>query len=132
MLGVAPWSSRITLKVPLSSGRSGKTRHTSPLLMTGRGLPERAVSDSTAWPAVEVLGAAITGGIAATGGCVNGAGKLGVDAGPDGGARLIAPPDGSGTDAGGTGGGRSVNICAETTAGIPKSIVAASMVARAQ
>lgn len=38
-------------------------------------------------------------------GCVNdGAARLGIDPGPDGGARLMAPP-GFGTDAGGTGGG---------------------------
>jgi hypothetical protein len=37
-------------------------------------------------------------------GCVNGGGVAGIDPGPDGGARLIAPP-GSGTDPGGTGGG---------------------------
>src|ERR1700730_14132612 len=56
------------------------------------------------------------------GGCVNGAGRLGIDAGPDGGARFIAGPAGaSGTDAGGTGGGRSVNICAETEAGIART-----------
>lgn len=41
-------------------------------------------------------------------GCVNDGGRLGVDAGPDGGARLTAAP-GSGTSAGGTGGGRSLN-----------------------
>jgi len=40
---------------------------------------------------------------------------LGIDAGPDGGARFIAGPvGGSGTEAGGTGGGRSLNNCAET------------------
>jgi hypothetical protein len=39
-------------------------------------------------------------------GCVNGAVRLGMDDGPDGGARFIAGPEGaSGTDAGGTGGG---------------------------
>ena len=44
-------------------------------------------------------------------GCVNGAGRIGPDAGPDGGARFIAGPVGaSGTVAGGTGGGRSENI----------------------
>jgi hypothetical protein len=47
-------------------------------------------------------------------GCVSGAGKAGSEAGPEDGARLIAPPEGSGTEAGGTGGGLSVNICAET------------------
>ncbi len=30
-------------------------------------------------------------------GCVNGAGRAGSDAGAEGGARLIAPPEGSGT-----------------------------------
>jgi hypothetical protein len=61
-------------------------------------------------------------------GCVNGAGRLGIDAGPDGGARLSAGPEGgaSGTDAGGTGGGRSVNICAETEAGIARTMADAS------
>ena len=43
---------------------------------------------------------------------VSGGGRLGIEAGPDGGARLIAPPAASGTEAGGTGGGRSVNIWA--------------------
>src|SRR5580700_5159895 len=109
MLGVAPRSSRIILKTPVSSGRSGKTRHTNPEVMTGMSLPYRAVSDSTAWPTVDAAGGAITGGIAAMGGCVSGGGRLGTDAGPEGGARLIAP-GASGTKAGGTGGGRSVNI----------------------
>src|ERR1019366_3461815 len=109
MLGVAPRSSRINLKMPVSSGRSEKTRHTSPLVMTGMSLPYRAVSESTAWPAVDAPGGGTTGGTAAMEGCVNGAGRLGTDAGPEGGARLIALP-GSGTDPGGTGGGRSVNI----------------------
>src|SRR6266581_4812506 len=99
MLGVAPRSSRINLNVPVSSGRSEKTRHTSPLVMTGRSLPYRAVSDSTAWPGVDM-----PGGTAAAEGCVDGAGRLGIGAGPEGGARLIALP-GSGTEAGGTGGG---------------------------
>src|SRR5450755_702696 len=66
------------------------------------------------------------------GGWVGGAGKLGVGAGPGGGARLIAPPDGSGTEAGGIGGGWSVNIWAETTAGIPKTSTAASAHAKAR
>jgi hypothetical protein len=75
-----------------------------------------------------VLGDAITGGIAATGGgCVDGAGKAGAGAGAAGGARLIAPPDGSGTEAGGIGGGRSVNIWAETTAGVPKTRIKTSI-----
>jgi hypothetical protein len=55
--------------------------------------------------------------MAATGGCVIGEGRLGVAAGPDGGARLIAGPLGtSGIDPGGTGGGRSVNIWADAGA----------------
>jgi hypothetical protein len=63
-------------------------------------------------------------------GCVTGAGRLGIDAGPDGGARFIAGPAGtSGTDAGGTGGGRSVNICAETEAGKESASAAASAIA---
>jgi hypothetical protein len=37
-------------------------------------------------------------------GCVNGAGRLGIDAGPEGGARFMAGAEGSGTEAGGTGG----------------------------
>jgi hypothetical protein len=37
-------------------------------------------------------------------GCVNGAGRLGIDAGPEGGARFMAGAEGSGTDTGGTGG----------------------------
>ena len=90
--------------MPVSSGRSEKTRHTNPLVMTGRSLPYRAVSDSTACPGVDAPGGATTGGTAATEGCVNGAGRLGIEAGPEGGARLIALP-GSGTEAGGTGGG---------------------------
>jgi hypothetical protein len=55
-LGVAPRSSRISLKVPFSSGLSANTRHTRPLLMTGRSLPYFAVSASTACPAVEAPG----------------------------------------------------------------------------
>src|SRR5690349_15504228 len=50
--------------------------------------------------------------MAATEGCVNVGATVGLDAGPEGGARFIAGPDGSGTDAGGTGGGRSENIWA--------------------
>ena len=60
-------------------------------------------------------------------GCVNGAGKIGVDAGPDGGARFIAGPEGaSGTNAGGTGGGRSLNIWAEAGARSAPVRIAAS------
>ncbi len=63
-------------------------------------------------------------------GWVTGAGRLGHRrAGPEGGARFSAGPGrsaASGTDAGGTGGGRSVNIWAETEAGIAKIIAAAS------
>jgi hypothetical protein len=70
-----------------------------------------------------VPGGGATGGIAANGGggWVNGAGRLGIETGPDDGARLIAPPGGSGTEAGGTGGGRSVNIWAETGSGKDKT-----------
>ena len=86
--------------------------------MTGRSLPYRAVSDSTAWPAVEAPGGGTTGGTVAIGGCVTGAGNPGIEAGPDGGARFIAGPEGgSGTDAGGTGGGLSANNWAAT--GLP-------------
>src|SRR5436190_6666206 len=138
MFGVAPRSSRINLKVPFSSGLSAKTRHTRPLLMTGRSLPYFAVSDSTAWPAVEATGGgkaagvfAIEGGTAG-GGCVSGAGKLGPAPGPDGGARLRAGPVGgaSGTAAGGTGGGRSENICAKAASGASASQIAANASAR--
>jgi hypothetical protein len=60
-------------------------------------------------------GAAASGAVAGgkavvTGGCVRVAGNPGVAAGPDGGARLIAGPDGVspwGTLAGGMGGGAS-------------------------
>ena len=66
--------------------------------------------------------AATTGGTAAIdgwviGGWVKGAGRVGIEAGPDDGARLIAPPGASGIEAGGIGGGRSVNIWAETLPG---------------
>src|SRR5436190_16647200 len=124
MFGVAPRSSRISLKGPVSSGLSAKTRHTRPLVMTGRSLPYFAVSDSTAWPAVEAPGGGKAGGAFAieggtTGaGCVRGAGKLGPAPGPEGGAKLRAGPVGgaSGTAAGGTGGGRPENIWAEAGA----------------
>ena len=59
---------------------------------------------------LEALGDAAAGGTMAMEGWVNGAGRLGIDAGPEGGARFTAGAEGSGTDAGGTGGGRSVNI----------------------
>src|SRR2546429_3087215 len=100
MLGVAPRSSRISLNVPVSSGRSEKTRHTNPLVMTGRSLPYRAVSDSTACPGVDAPGGATTGGTAANARCVNGAGKLGIETGPEGAGRLAALP-GPGAQAGG-------------------------------
>jgi hypothetical protein len=82
-------------------------------------LPKRAVSASTAWFGVAAPGGGVTtGGTAATaGGAVKGGGRFGTDAGPEDGARFIAGPAGtSGTDAGGTGGGRSPNNCAETGA----------------
>ena len=59
-------------------------------------------------------------------GWVSGAGRLGTDAGPEGCARLIAPPGASGTEAGGIGGGRSVNIWADTEAGITAASMATS------
>ena len=100
--------------------------------MTGKSLPYRAVSDSTAWPAVAAPGGGTTGGTVAIDGgtivgCVNGAGRLGSDPGPEGGARFIAGPEGaSGTEAGGTGGGRSENIWAETDAGMKQASTEAS------
>ena len=59
-------------------------------------------------------------------GWVSGAGEAGPAPAPEGGARLRAGPEAgaSGTDAGGTGGGRSENIWAET--GAEKSNIAAS------
>ena len=66
-------------------------------------------------------------GMAVTGVWVNRAGRLGMAAGPDGGARLIAGPLGaSGTEAGGTGGGRSPNNWAEATCGIEAARSAAN------
>ena len=63
-------------------------------------------------------------------GWVNGAGRLGIDDGPEGGARFKAGPLGaSGTEAGGTGGGRSENIWAELEAGISKTSAKASATA---
>ena len=51
-------------------------------------------------------------------GWFNGAGSVGIAPGPEGGARFSAGPLGaSGTEAGGTGGGRSENIWAEAEAG---------------
>src|SRR5207249_10649260 len=58
---------------------------------------------------------------------VNGAGSVGIAPVPDGGARFKAGPDGtSGTAAGGTGGGRSENIWAETEAGSNETSAKAS------
>ena len=63
-------------------------------------------------------------------GWVKGAGRLGIDDGPEGGARFKAGPLGaSGTEAGGTGGGRSENIWAELEAGISKTSAKASATA---
>ena len=57
-------------------------------------------------------------------GCVNGAGRI---VAPEDGARFIAGPEGaSGTEAGGTGGGRSLNIWAEPEAGISSAVASAS------
>ena len=54
-------------------------------------------------------------------------GSTGAEPGPDGGARFIAgPPGASGTEAGGTGGGRSENIWAETATGIDPAKTRAS------
>src|SRR5579859_1162229 len=119
MLGVALRSSRTSLILPVSSALSEKIRHTSPPVTAGWSLPKRADSASTAWFGVAAPGGgATTGGTAATaGGAVKGGGKFGTDAGPEDGARFIAGPAGaSGTDAGGTGGGRSPKNCAETGA----------------
>jgi len=93
-------------------------------------LAYRAVSDSTACPAVEAGGAA--GGTVAIDGCamvgwVSGAGSTGPDPGPDGGARFMAGPvAASGTAFGGTGGGRSENIWAEAEIGIKAASIVAS------
>src|SRR3954451_13284980 len=98
MLGVAPRSSRISLKVPVSSGLSAKTRHTKPLVITGRSLPYFAVSASTACPAVEAPGGGAAVGLLGivgwarlgwAGGWVSGAGRFGPAPGPDGGARFM-------------------------------------------
>src|SRR5687768_3772064 len=100
-------------------------RQITPPVTFGRSLPNLALSASTACPDVDggtatAAGAEIAGaGAAPIGGESTEGGKAGAVAGPDGGARLIAPPptpSGSGTIAGGTGGGRSPKICAETGA----------------
>src|ERR1700730_5872056 len=132
MLGVAPRSSRINLKVPVSSGRSGKIRHTSPLLMTARSLPYRALSATTAGPGEAAPGGATAAGgtltIAGAGaGCVSGAGREGPAPGPEGSAKFSAGPEGtSGTVQGGTGGGRSENIWALAGAIRPATSTTAS------
>src|SRR5271163_2818044 len=98
MFGVAPRSSRINLKFPVSSGRSPKMRHTSPLVTAGRSLPKRAVSANTAWFGAAAPVGATTGGTAVTaGGWVNGDGRLGIDAGPVGARFMAGPAGGSGT-----------------------------------
>src|ERR1700752_2007591 len=132
MLGVAPRSSRINWKVPFSSGLSANTRHTSPLVMTGRSLPYLAVSDSTACPAGVAPGGGTAGGVLAIEGWVSvgwvrGAGRFGLAPGPEGGARFMAGPVGgaSGTEAGGTGGGRSENSWAEAKSEVSASKAAA-------
>src|SRR3954453_3170966 len=119
MFGVALRSSRISLNVPFSSGRSANTRQTRPLVIGGVSLPYFAVSDSTPCPGTAALsggadGTVVTagGGMLGVVGCNRVGGRLGGPApGPEGGARLTAAP-GSGTEAGGTGGGRSLNSCA--------------------
>src|SRR5579871_1851055 len=115
MFGAALRSSRIIFMLPVSSGLSEKIRHTRPPVIGGRSLPKRAVNASTAWFGGAILAGGAAGGTAATaGGAVSGGGRLGTD-GPVDGARFIAGPDGgSGTEAGGTGGGRSPNNCAAT------------------
>ena len=68
-------------------------------------------------------GGGTAGGTVASDGCTmvgwfNGAGSVGIAPAPEGGARFSAGPLGaSGTEAGGTGGGRSWNIWAEAEAG---------------
>jgi len=58
-------------------------------------------------------------------GCVKVGGRLGSE--PEGGARFIAGPEGaSGIDDGGTGGGRSENIWAETGSGTSNASASAS------
>jgi hypothetical protein len=60
-------------------------------------------------------------------GWVNVGGSAGMAPGPDGGARFKAGPEGtSGTEAGGTGGGRSLNIWAEPETGIRSAAASAS------
>ncbi len=60
-------------------------------------------------------------------GWVNGAASVGIAPVPEGGARFIAGPLGaSGTEAGGTGGGRSWNIWAEAEAGSSETSATAS------
>ncbi|HZC94948.1 MAG TPA: hypothetical protein VE267_02245, partial [Bradyrhizobium sp.] len=60
-------------------------------------------------------------------GWFNVGGRLGTDPGPEGDARFIAaPPPASGTEAGGTGGGRSENIWAETGPELRVASIAAS------
>src|SRR5437764_5182660 len=62
-------------------------------------------------------------------GCVSGAGRLGIDPEPAGGARFIAGPVvTSGTTAGGTGGGRSENIWAATEPGTEPARIVASAI----
>jgi len=69
------------------------------------------------------LGGGATGGTVAIDGgtmvgCVRVGGRVGSEPGPEGGARFSAgPPGASGIDEGGTGGGRSENIWAETGTG---------------
>ena len=99
MFGVAPRSSRISLKVPFSSGLSANTRHTSPLLMAGqilavaRGQRQHGLPGASRRPA-----AAAAGGAVAIDGWRDGrlrqrcGGRTGPDPGPDGGARFIAGP----------------------------------------
>jgi hypothetical protein len=104
-------------------------------------LPYFAVSESTAWPAVEApgggsaAGALVIEGWARPGwvnvGWVSVGGRLGPAPGPEGGARFMAGPAGvaSGTEAGGTGGGRSENSWADAGTGENDSQAASQSVA---
>src|SRR4051812_50145967 len=100
MFGVALRSSRISLKVPFSSGRSANTRQTRPLVIGGGSLPYLAVSDSTPCPGTAALsgggggtGRTAGGGMLGGVGCNKGGGRAG-GPGPraGGGARARGPP----------------------------------------
>jgi len=97
----------------------------------GWSLPNRAASASTAWLGGATAGGGATGGTAAAAGWVNVGGRLGIDAGPEGGARFIAgPAGGSGTGAGGIGGGRSLNNWADAARGKTETRIVTSKTAK--